>query len=688
MSKARAILVFVFSLLAAVAVILTLIERISWDASFKKVLLVFDGDEFSRLEAEGLFLDLPSPSAISVSEVTVGSLKDRGYLFRVSDTAGGRIYQFILKRELLFEEPIARMSGKQEKENAPLGNSEISSALKEIIKRSIAYQLVGGFEIEVEVVRDHIIASFRFPVIPEEQENKLALGFYLRPEIVYPKAFGYVFRPSGNGLFTEDSVKEKLSLIPRVKERIPLIIFQGDQILGYPNALTATARSLPGAVGIPEFTKLDGLDTFIGALTPEKLFWVHTIPTEEMGRMSQEEMIARFVRALRERNPRVIYVHPLTGNLAVEPKGALSDSLHFSQDRFVSELKRHITEKLGYVPTLELSNPKQSRLFWAKPIMLMAGYLVFCLALMLYFPGSRTVAFFNHPLTLVIFFFLLFIACSTSFASKLLTVTAGIFIAILSPLIGLNLGLDYLERTSRVQNSSGKLFSLAKALVAFGLVFLASILGGLLVFSLYHSLSTFVKAEVFHGVIISRLLPALLALVYCYSLSTLLGPTRQKSFLARINSFLGSSVNYLDFVLILVLLAGLALAVLRAGNEFGFLVAQPERVFRSTLENLIGVRPRNTEILGHFLLIWFFILLRTEHRSILLLLAGGMLGSSSVVNTFTHFHTPILVSFLRVTTGLLLSLIALVITYSVYLLLRHILKSVIHSGHNPGNSHE
>ncbi len=165
----------------------------------------------------------------------------------------------------------------------------------------------------------------------------------------------------------------------------------------------------------------------------------------------------------------------------------------------------------------------------------------------------------------------------------------------------------------------------------------------------------------------SRFLPPLLALMFCYSLHTFSQSPASWNLYLRINRLFGYPVNYLDLALLLILTAGLALAVLRSGNEFGFLVTGAEKGLRGSLEAIFGVRPRNTEIIGHFSMLWFLVLYPRGHRASLLLLAAGVLGLTSVVNTFCHFHTPLAVSVMRVSLGLLISLALFLISYFVCL---------------------
>jgi hypothetical protein len=77
-----------------------------------------------------------------------------------------------------------------------------------------------------------------------------------------------------------------------------------------------------------------------------------------------------------------------------------------------------------------------------------------------------------------------------------------------------------------------------------------------------------------------------------------------------------------------------------------------ELTFRSVLENTFGVRPRTKEfLLGHPL---FFagIFLALRYRWAMVLLIAGTIAQLSMVDTFAHIHTPLLLSIIRIFLGL------------------------------------
>lgn len=107
--------------------------------------------------------------------------------------------------------------------------------------------------------------------------------------------------------------------------------------------------------------------------------------------------------------------------------------------------------------------------------------------------------------------------------------------------------------------------------------------------------------------------------------------------------------------------AGMALivALMRSGSFSVLPVPELEREMRNALEGLLIVRPRFKEFLiGHpALLVWMglgAVRLRPWAGG---LLAIGMLGQVSIVNSFLHLHTPLWVTLLRTFHGLWLGLV-------------------------------
>jgi len=109
-------------------------------------------------------------------------------------------------------------------------------------------------------------------------------------------------------------------------------------------------------------------------------------------------------------------------------------------------------------------------------------------------------------------------------------------------------------------------------------------------------------------------------------------------------------------VLALLAAAALALAFLRRGNSPVIGASSGELAVRQWLSDLF-VRPRFKELLGHPMAVLG--LGQGDWPAWLrgLLLTGGVVAQASVLNTFSHYHTPLLVSAERTVIALGLGLV-------------------------------
>jgi hypothetical protein len=106
-----------------------------------------------------------------------------------------------------------------------------------------------------------------------------------------------------------------------------------------------------------------------------------------------------------------------------------------------------------------------------------------------------------------------------------------------------------------------------------------------------------------------------------------------------------------------LLVAVVALYLMRSGNFPLIPVSHAERASRDALETFFGARPRLKEFLiGHPLLITGLTVLDRKPWARILILAG-LIGQISIVNTFMHFHIPLEIGLLRTFHGIWIGLL-------------------------------
>jgi Family of unknown function (DUF5693) len=118
----------------------------------------------------------------------------------------------------------------------------------------------------------------------------------------------------------------------------------------------------------------------------------------------------------------------------------------------------------------------------------------------------------------------------------------------------------------------------------------------------------------------------------------------------------------------LLLLAVAFLYISRSGNQSDIAPSTFELSLRSGLTALLGVRPRFKEFLFGFPFMMLLPALRLEHRRIvgwLFALVIGI-GTADVIDTFSHLHTPLLVSLVRLFNGLVIGIVLGIAAIAVY----------------------
>jgi hypothetical protein len=118
-------------------------------------------------------------------------------------------------------------------------------------------------------------------------------------------------------------------------------------------------------------------------------------------------------------------------------------------------------------------------------------------------------------------------------------------------------------------------------------------------------------------------------------------------------------------------MTGLVFALTRSGNAPVLGPSGLEIKMRSVLETVLAVRPRTKEfLLGHpALMLGAALALRGRRTWLPLVAVVAALGQASLVNTFCHFHTPLLVSIIRTANGVWLGAILGLVVIAVWRLL-------------------
>jgi len=456
-------------------------------------------------------------------------------------------------------------------------------------------------------------------LLPEEEE-KVGLGWD-RDLIQRLREEGYtlVLRPYNYLDISPEVLSHLLGDDVWKNEGVVGIIASGDSIPGYgnPQSLRRFADFLISRglfFGYVEFVSQKGEDT-LARLLPQWTLRVHSIPPDELKNYTPGTARERFLRALKERSVRVLYLRLFT-----EPSfTGWERNLAYLQALREDIQAQRLTFGLPLLPHRAFA---PSRAF-----LVLSAFVISFFALFLF-----EALFFRLPLWLG--FLGGALLSSTVFASplwgmKIIGLCAGVTAPTLSVML-------LAEEFSQGRKFRGILEA-----------FLVAFAGSLVIAQgLYHWL--FVqRIEQYFGVKVMLTLPVVLVFLYLFR-RRLLGGSLEEVLLGNLRRF--------ELFIAVVLGAAFVLYLTRSGNFPLLGAGEFEIRMRAFLERVLFARPRTKEFLIGYPALWLLACLRNlrpVYRMVLWL--SATIGFVTLVNSFCHLHTPLFFILLRFVNALALS---------------------------------
>jgi hypothetical protein len=689
---------FVLTLLGVVSTILLLIQRNHWDSQYCDVVACLDYNaayQLSQVAGEDLDSILAKLRSlgyvsIAVSEMTVLSATDKGYIFEANDDYLIELADRDKKVDDILEDLIVRR-------NFVMFGSERAEETKHRLKLAygdnvIAIPVSSGLESENRdagsaavpmdtepsedlAVEDVSVSSAKVWMlfsIPREAEvdfNKVALGFdpdeWRRAREagfdVVPRIVSCEKYDAADIAAVFDDI-DRVSFETRTGSMPPdyrIVIFEGDTVPGYPGDVKSTAEQIKKRgiyFGWIEFEIQDGAGALASGVSP-KVVLTHSISADEMIKQNVPQARSRFIRALKERNVRLIYIRPFFTGLRESGKGgsqAVSAS-KFNLD-YYSKLAKMIADG-GFTLAREPAAPPFEDWHPLK-LFVVAGLIGFTVIFI------RIVV--KPPAWVEPSFWIIAIPASAGLyiiSPRLLYQGYALLSATIAPVFAAVIALAIVAR-AKPRIPAGYIRTVA----AYATALVVTALGGMAIYALVNSAGAFVKVEAFKGVMVSLAVPVLLIATYIWDIRTFMTAAgdRIPGLIERFNKLLDRKIEFVDMLIVFLGLAALALILLRSGNEAPIGVAQMELVFRERLEDLLSVRPRTKEIVGLPALFFFLAYFHNRKPPSIVLALLGSVALTSVVNTFCHLHTPIAISLVRALLGALLGIVAGSIAYGIY----------------------
>ena len=115
--------------------------------------------------------------------------------------------------------------------------------------------------------------------------------------------------------------------------------------------------------------------------------------------------------------------------------------------------------------------------------------------------------------------------------------------------------------------------------------------------------------------------------------------------------FLNMNIKFWHALIGMMLLAAVALLIIRSGHETGVQPANMELFIRNILEEILPARPRNKAfLLGYpgLLLLGYFAYQKKYQWLYPILAIMAAMGQANILNTFSHIRTPLYLSVWRI----------------------------------------
>ncbi len=431
-----------------------------------------------------------------------------------------------------------------------------------------------------------------------------------------------------------------------------LVLFDEKHALGWPSQLKETAKlfnSRSLAVGLVEFAGQIGVKELIMS-GPTKAIIVHSISDKEMAKYSISRFIPRWVRAVRERRVRAIYLRLFPPENPPPGKGNILDRNLAYFDRVIKAIGAR-----GFKPGVPL-DPREARLGPAdeKTSKLAKTVLVVSLAL-----ASGLFLYLANilPLSLAVFLkaigIVLFSALMWMRKSTLVLKISALALGVMAPAIAVLLFYRLLEGS---ENYSMGQFILA---LLGGLVLVTTfcVSAGLGIHGLLCSSDFLLKLNQFSGVKLVYLAPLVLV-TWVLLMDLRFRPEKR-------------AVSWLHVVLGVAILGVGAIYILRSGNFSPIPTSAAEHSVRDKMDMRLPVRPRTKEFLVGYpaLLLLAFALRRKQQAWSFLLAIGGTVACVSTVNSFCHLtcapDVNVARSFIGLVFGLPIGLLLLPILWVI-----------------------
>jgi hypothetical protein len=456
--------------------------------------------------------------------------------------------------------------------------------------------------------------------------------------------------------FTRQQMDTAIDRILQVDPKVSTVIFSGlaNDVFGYPDHLNdaiAVFKEPGHAFNFGTIEAYIPSQIQKGSITlargiPGRTVRVMAISRTELDKLSMDDIVDRYVLGVRERNIRVVYLRSLhirDGNLTIEQTNVEMVK------QIADDLRAH-GFTLGRATPVPLYRGNDRVLVGLAALCLPALFTLLLLAFGWYRRDLVVAAY-----VLTILFYAGGLATHHDMLARSILALVGALLFATAAFAVLGPAFAEPPQTALPRQW---LRSLRWTLVATGV----ALLGSLVVVGLMSSPLAMEEIEPFRGVKLVLALPPIIALLL-YLFSGKYAPGNR-----RLRDVLLAPLQSYEVILGIVLAAAAALLVMRSGNESEVAPSHAELVTRHVLESVLSVRPRFKEFLIGYPAMMLVPVLAPLHRRYAgwAIALGVGVGIGDIIDTFSHLHTALLISILRIFNGLWIGVIVGAIFIWIY----------------------
>lgn len=424
---------------------------------------------------------------------------------------------------------------------------------------------------------------------------------------------------------TDESLRAAFDEIEAMPNLV-YMLFNDKEIPGYPEKTRTIADLLKDSegntqvtVGTIEFSEQKGLNQ-LGILLNKDVIRLHTISNGEMSNLTPDSALDRWMLAARERNMRSLLVRFFD---ITTPASNLQGNLDY-----VASIQNGLLES-GF--TLDQPYEKPASIYTNFVLLALVGMAV-AAGVMLILLEMRLPKLSILALVGGTAIWLALLMISPTMAKKLMALMSVITFPTLSCLL-------FMKPEAR---------SVGKSVLALLKMCAISYIGAILMVGLMADILFMLKLDQFIGVKLAHVVPivAVPFILYIWN---------EEKPLTFVKQLLEKALDYKWTLLgVLVAVAGV-IYLSRTGNS-GAELSTAESAMRTFLNDAMGVRPRSKEFLiGYpFTLLLFWL---GASRKNWILTIPAIIGQVSLVNTYAHIHTALIMSMQRSLNGLLLGIV-------------------------------